>query len=149
MCIYYMNAVYFLISAALVYANSLHVTRNAIKFMDKLHVRCSYLKGQNPSQNASERASNLTEICFRPGLCLGPTGGLSGPQTPCLLCFHIVIGLATPLITIEFMDWKSYLYNSKVHLVLVVLKYVKLTQKHIFNNWEICTEACRWHIMKI
>ena len=65
------------------------------------------IKDQNASQNASERASYLTEIRFRPGgfaplvplpgLCPGPTGGLGGPQTPCLLCFHIVIALATPL----------------------------------------------------
>ena len=66
------------------------------------------IKGQNASQNALKGASSLTEIRFRPGgfaplvplpgLCPGPTGVLGGPQTPCLLCFHIVIGLATPLI---------------------------------------------------
>ena len=31
------------------------------------------------------------------GFALDPLGGLGGPQTPCLLCFHIVQGLATPL----------------------------------------------------
>ena len=63
---------------------------------------------QNTPKNASESASFLPEIRFRlggfaplvplPGLCPGPTGGLGGPKTPCLLCFHIVQGLATPLV---------------------------------------------------
>ena len=62
---------------------------------------------QNTPQNASESVSYLPEIRFRPGgfaplvplpgLCPGPTGGLGGPHTPRLLCFHIVQGLATPL----------------------------------------------------
>ena len=83
--------------------------------MDKLHVRCSK-KGQNASKNASERASNLTEICFRPGGGFAPLPGPPTmalpwthwrprrPKTPCLLCFHIVIGLATPLAPDGWMD---------------------------------------------
>ena len=64
-----------------------------------------------PPRNASESVSYLPELCFRPGgfapmdplpgLCPGPTGGLGGPQTPCLLCFHIVQGLATPLVHVH------------------------------------------------
>ena len=71
---------------------------------------------QNTPKNASESVSYLPEIRFRPGgfaplvplpgLCPGPTGGLGGPQTPCLLCFHIVQGLATPL----------YMYYEKSRL---------------------------------
>ena len=65
---------------------------------------------QNTPKYTSESVFYLPEIRFRPGgggasppliplpgLCPGPTGCLGGPQTPRLLCFHFVQGLATPL----------------------------------------------------
>ena len=78
---------------------------------------------QNYPKNASESVSYLPEICFRPGgfaplvplpgLCPGPTCGLGGPQTPCLLCFHIVQGLATPLIAVFEDRYKSFVPRYK------------------------------------
>ena len=101
------------------------------------------IKGQNSSQNASERASNLTEIRFSsggggfdplvhlPGPCPGPTGSLVGPQTPCLLCFYIVIGLATPLAVNHKISvvWHSFIFslnnkNSKWSWLYIYLKSI-------------------------
>ena len=97
------------------------------------------IKGQNASQNASQRASNLTEIRFRaggfappwsplPGLYPGPTGG------PCLLCFHIVIGLATPLYVWHHEQpmflWSLRYKDGKTVYTRVIQKLMQFRQYH-------------------
>ena len=94
------------------------------------------LNSQNTPENASESVSYLPEIRFRPGgfaplvplpgLCPGPTGGLGDPHTPCLLCFHIVQGLATPLLEVvsqwvEKVIAKSSEYRNQRYVDFVAI----------------------------
>ena len=137
---------------------------------------------QNTPKNASESVSYLPEICFRPGgfaplvplagLCPGPTGGHGGPQAPCLLCFHIVQGLATPLAMIHvrpsasmFTTYTTYTYwwciiytfstvaregfNLSVIILTSLLVFPKLGCRHSFVALQFFTFLeSRMHIFK-
>ena len=97
---------------------------------------------QNIPKNASELVSYLPEIRFRPGgfaplvplpgLCPGPTGGLGGPHTPCLLCFHIVQGLATPLKPVIYAEVQIYFVITNIKNIFYI-SFVTSILFHLFS----------------